>query len=579
VDKGKKIAIGIFIGVIIITASTLSIYYSLLNSDNQPDKQSPVVILSDEDFQSGFPGSGTKEDPYIIELYNIRRNQGGVAISISNTTKHFVIRNCILLESSYGIKLDNVANGTAVIIDNICTTNFGIFIVNADGTLIDNNFCSLDEGYGIYVSSCSNVIISNNFFENRFQGIHLIYSSYIQVINNTCNNNVVSGISSFYSSEITLIRNKCSFCENIGILVNFYVTNITLIENVCNNNIEGINLRANNCIVANNTCLENQDGMKIHSVNANITNNKCSYNDFGMTLYGSYGYLFGNNFDSNSDIGLKLFLISSIIIRNNTFQNCGLYFGAQDDSIQHSTLTIENNWVNNKKLGYYYGESNLILDKFEFEQLILVNCIDSQITNQSFSQVPFGLAIRDCNNVTVTNISCSSFDDGAFACYNSTNLHILNNTITNNHYGISLSSCSFVTLHNNTCVDNQHGFSIYSCTNITLTNNTISENYKGISLDSSQNCSIVFNLFKENSDYAIDDDSDIGVNYIYYNDFIDNNPGGSSQAYDYHTANIWYKTTSNEGNYWSDWIGTGPYYIDGSANAVDPYPLSDPIYP
>ncbi|MHA1307709.1 MAG: right-handed parallel beta-helix repeat-containing protein [Candidatus Heimdallarchaeota archaeon] len=435
-DKGRKIALGIFIGIIIITGSTLGIYYSLknkLDSENRLDKQSPVIILSDEDFQSGFPGSGTKEDPYIIEFYNIR-NQGGIAISISNTAKHFVIRNCILLYSNYGIKLDNVANGTAVIIDNICETNYGIYIENADGTLIDNNYCSLDEGYGIYVSSCSNVEINNNILENRFQGIYLTHSSHIMVVNNTCNYNSVSGISVFYSSEITLIRNRCSFCENVGILVNFYVTYITLIENVCNSNIEGINFRADNSVVANNTCLENYDGILIDSDNTNITNNNCSNNNNrGMSLVTNNCYLFGNKFEYNSNIGLDLIIASNTIIRNNTFQNCDLYFQLRYENVQHSTLTIENNWINNKKIGYYYDKSNLILDKFEFGQLVLVNCIDSQINNQSFSQVSLSLAIKNCNNITVTNVSSSSNENSGLTCYNSTNLHILNNTLTNKH--------------------------------------------------------------------------------------------------------------------------------------------------
>ncbi|MHA1126435.1 MAG: NosD domain-containing protein [Candidatus Heimdallarchaeota archaeon] len=124
---------------------------------------------------------------------------------------------------------------------------------------------------------------------------------------------------------------------------------------------------------------------------------------------------------------------------------------------------------------------------------------------------------------------------------------------------------------------NRCGILISECTNITIINNTINENYRGVDFTESENCTFVYNLFKENNDYAIDDDSNVGMNYIYYNNFIDNNDGGSSQAYDYQSANLWYNSLTNEGNYWSDWIGSGPYYIDGNANAIDPYPLSDPI--
>ena len=45
--------------------------------------------------------------------------------------------------------------------------------------------------------------------------------------------------------------------------------------------------------------------------------------------------------------------------------------------------------------------------------------------------------------------------------------------------------------------------------------------------------------------------------------------------------NVWYDEKTSEGNYYSDWSGSGPYDIwSGSWDDVtDPYPLSDiPVY-
>ena len=63
---------------------------------------------------------------------------------------------------------------------------------------------------------------------------------------------------------------------------------------------------------------------------------------------------------------------------------------------------------------------------------------------------------------------------------------------------------------------------------------------------------------------------------VFGNIFIDNFIGGTSQALDDGINNTWFDKNTNEGNYWSDWLGVGNYTIDGEANSEDPYPLSSP---
>ena len=64
---------------------------------------------------------------------------------------------------------------------------------------------------------------------------------------------------------------------------------------------------------------------------------------------------------------------------------------------------------------------------------------------------------------------------------------------------------------------------------------------------------------------------------IHHNIFINN--GATVQAYDEGTDNIWYDIETNEGNYWSEWSGTGEYLIDGSSGSIDPYPLGEAFIP
>jgi hypothetical protein len=64
---------------------------------------------------------------------------------------------------------------------------------------------------------------------------------------------------------------------------------------------------------------------------------------------------------------------------------------------------------------------------------------------------------------------------------------------------------------------------------------------------------------------------------IHHNKFIGN--GEVPLATDNGNNNIWYDITTNECNYWSDYLGTGVYLIEGTAGSIDPYPDGEVVVP
>ncbi|GAG80118.1 unnamed protein product, partial [marine sediment metagenome] len=155
---------------------------------------------------------------------------------------------------------------------------------------------------------------------------------------------------------------------------------------------------------------------------------------------------------------------------------------------------------------------------------------------------------------------------------------LINNTCMNSsEAGICLDGSEKTKIIDNTCYGSiDEGILIEDSNECEIVNNYISNNLGwGIILHRSDGCLLYFNLLQENGGYGIYI-QDSENNLIHNNNFVDNNLGGTSQAYDDGTNNNWYDLTYFEGNYWSDWIGTGNYSIDGSAVTVDLYPLDEP---
>ncbi|MHA1217737.1 MAG: right-handed parallel beta-helix repeat-containing protein [Candidatus Heimdallarchaeaceae archaeon] len=352
------------------------------------------VIDSDADFITySLPGTGIVSDPYIIEGYNITTTDA-IGISISDTTKYFVIRNCYVDAVDYGIALSYVDSNTATIVNNTCNNNYR-------------------------------------------GGIDIYYSGGSTIINNTCNNDFWGGIN-LYSSSNSILTN-----------------------NTCNNNLDGIMLRySSGCTITNNTF-------------------------------------------SNDGYGLYLIFSGSSTVVNNTFTNCGLriYIDTIDAFLSY---TIENNWVNGKKLGFYTNLDSTIISEPNYGQLILVNCTNVTVRDQTINSASIGLFLHSCIYSVIINNTFSDNSDSIILHF-SINSTIANNTCSTWNSGVELHSSGNSIITNNTCNNGGHGVYINLSANSTVTNNTCNNNYRdGIFLLNSGSSTIADNTFSNNDEVAIE---------------------------------------------------------------------------
>jgi len=236
---------------------------------------------------------------------------------------------------------------------------------------------------------------------------------------------------------------------------------------------------------------------------------------------------------------------------------------------------------------------------------------NSTLWNVSYNVAPAGgIALKNVENGTIENNRCTGNPYGIFL-QSSSNNTIANNNITgSNYYGILVWLGGNNNVSNNMLLSNNVGIAIYSANNNSLWYNTcVSSTDEGIRLDNSDenviaynNCSesirnsgllmtspstnntIMYNTFYKNKYYGINITDASSQNIIHHNSFFQNNGAGrgvngNSQAYDSVGGNSWYDVSANEGNYWSNWDGSGGYPIAGGAGASDPYPLSNPVVP
>ncbi|MFX1607281.1 MAG: NosD domain-containing protein [Promethearchaeota archaeon] len=195
--------------------------------------------------------------------------------------------------------------------------------------------------------------------------------------------------------------------------------------------------------------------------------------------------------------------------------------------------------------------------------------IENIFTKESLTA---GVFIEWSNNVTLSNVSCGDTEYG-LSFQESNNITIRDSTcIANWRYGIDINHCSHGIVANNTLERNGRGIHIPDSSDIKIHGNCmwscdtgLEENAQSVGL------AITDNMFA----FCYGD----GLVLTGSNHSVVNNTFVHSIVRDSGTSNLWDDGVS-QGNYWSDYLGTGWYSISGPAGSIDHHPkLYDPTIP
>jgi parallel beta-helix repeat protein len=244
-------------------------------------------------------GSGTYNQPYVIEDLIIDGRESRSCIHIEGSDYYFLIENCTLFNSRYGIYI-NYGNYARIYKNNCSLLNTGLYIIHSDSIIISDNIVS-NSINGIHLeSSDSSDISGNSVYTNALDGLYLSNSNggYIQGNNASFNSN---GISFYSCSNIDISGNYLENNSDYGMLLHFSDHN-TISENIAKGNTRGIYItRSNSNSITSNIANKNNLAGIYCSFSTNvIKNNIAKYNFYGIHLYRcSFSTISGNTLTEN----------------------------------------------------------------------------------------------------------------------------------------------------------------------------------------------------------------------------------------------------------------------------------------
>lgn len=324
--------------------------YILSPSFGKPRVKNIIQIYSDNDFEElNLPGSGTSNDPFIIENQVLGINASGIknfyyGLDVANTTKYFIVRNCTFFGGLNAIRLENVSEGTVLISGN----HFYARVQREWDHEIGRS--------GIEIKSTDKVAIRNNSFASAYKYVDLYYylttynANNIVFENNTCD---AGFIDIKKSSDVVFNGN---IFENFFYLENLHFLNFT------NNVFEGE-----------------------HSF---IEFGNCSYSSFRNNTFYSrinlwkspYTIFSGNSMYSSS--GLEIKGSSYVEVNNNKIVFTGEEISTYDRGIvlcrESSYCNIQSNSIYNFS---YYGI--YLIDDSNFNTIFHNSLFNNFITNST----------------------------------------------------------------------------------------------------------------------------------------------------------------------------------------------------
>jgi parallel beta-helix repeat protein len=422
-------------------------------------------------------------------------------------------------------------------------SNFGqIILVYCDNVEVDGGTFS-NVASTITIDSCENVSIKNLSLENSFHGINVRYTTNIVIQNCVIESSRGNGVYLYHSNDLSLI----------GVQVSSTSTGISQ----WGRGIYGTG--CDNLTISQSTLTNNMPyGIYLNSVT-----------DSTLT-----------NIDADGNYWCDISLSSCLRL---TLSECDLESGIilWGESVTAWNHIFNNVMVGDLPFGYFKNSYGSTIDGSEFGQIVIVDSGNVQVTGARMSGVARGVSVVFSNNCSVVDCEISANERGCYI-YQSQYCILDNIEVTKARSTIGLGTQAGLVIYssNNSIVRNCQasnlfvGFQISDSHFINVTSCQILSNSHGFLLSSSKHCNIIQNKIYHNR-------RGLGVTSN-YTVIIDNEFWNQTNVQA--TDSGWYNTWDNgidTGNAWSDYIGTGVYFIEGTANATDRYPrlFVPPLFP
>ncbi len=325
-----------------------------------------IVITSDDDF-AVWPGSGTENDPYVIE--GLSFDLLNTSIFIQDVTVHFVIRNCYFTYTGSDYRYYPaiwISSTQYALIENNTFDGIPVGIRSEQiANKIEITNCSfVDTSSGIVFWSGGIAQISNCTFEKGYTGIQIDDYSVLNLQDNTMNNMTGDAVRIWTVDNAIITRNV-----------------ITLSSNYWYN--DGIQIYySNGFTIADNLIVGGANGIRSFAC--------------------AWGVVQRNIVRDGNRASLSIDSSSNLMVVDN-FLDRGIYiYGTVKEEWVHSFV---NNSIRGKMLGYFVNESDITISDDIYGQIIMIFSSRVVINEISMPDVYSPISVILSTDITMRNIT------------------------------------------------------------------------------------------------------------------------------------------------------------------------------
>ncbi len=428
---------------------------------------SPIHISTIGNFaEQGFPGSGTAEDPFIIE--NLRIESAAWCIRIASITAHFVIRNCSFFGVGLGMEFILVQNGRVENCSFYTTTN-GVDLTEVESCVFTRN----------YFNSSRNPIAIDRAQECNFTDSRIITdptNTRPMIVENSrgliIDNITILGNSEWIPSlqilnaNSTIISNLNVTSIDVGISI-ISSTQIFLLNSSIKSQHYGVYLsNTENCILSQISVNSPTVAMSIED------SQSCTFDRVEITGYPTDSLFIYRTEDlliQNSDLGVGIIHIWG-------------------DSLNYWSHTFVNVSSMGKTVGFLEGVTEGTYDVSSYSHLFVVSCEDSIfICNDTASLISLEVAFS--YRCVFEGMNLTGPSGTMLYVFRSHGLEI-NNLVDNGvrDNAIMINDCNEVDLTNFTVISNSIEILLSGSCN--LVSGNISSLGYGVMIENSVECRI-----------------------------------------------------------------------------------------